>query len=289
MIFCQSWGKPGYGKNAGLVQGLTTGPHHIQLTGSYFLSVPGPIAAQIERRATLDLVDKPQGAGRHHDQTERMSADDALPLTALILPQSSEGVSVANGHFHRPAVAILVQDIFSAQRQIGGEEGFENWGWFSLPRPFGRGCALTSQHHDPHEASRQHRVPQALPGLDLSARFAGVGRPLRGSLGEGLGRADQGAFFARGAATLGGWWGRHLVELGADGEAPHDMGRLGQLPDIVLGGIAPVRQAPDGPAGRLRGYAIEDSTGQLTSGLLRHVEGGGLGGFAVECEPDPGR
>src|SRR4030095_4244049 len=114
--FLPELGYPGYGKNAGLVQGLTTGPHHIQLTGSYFLSVPGPIAAQIERRATLDLVDKPQGAGRHHDQTERMSADDALPLTALILPQASAGVSAANGHLHRPAVAILVPDTFSRHR-----------------------------------------------------------------------------------------------------------------------------------------------------------------------------
>ena len=66
-IFGQSWGEPWYGKNSGLVQGLTTGPHHIQLTGGYFLSVPGPIAAQIEYRTTLDLVDKPQGACRRHD------------------------------------------------------------------------------------------------------------------------------------------------------------------------------------------------------------------------------
>src|SRR5438094_10400447 len=66
------------------------------------------------------------------------------------------------------------------------------------------------------------------------------------------------------------------------------MGRLGQLPDIVLGGIAPVSQAPDGPAGRLRGYEIEDRTGQLTSGLIRHVEGGGLGGFEGEFEPHRG-
>jgi len=33
MIFGQSWAEPWYGKNSGLVQGLTTGPHHIQLTG----------------------------------------------------------------------------------------------------------------------------------------------------------------------------------------------------------------------------------------------------------------
>ena len=66
-IFSQSWGEPWYGKNAGLVQGLTTGRHHIQLTGGYFLSIPGPVVAQIACRATLDLVDKPQGACCRHD------------------------------------------------------------------------------------------------------------------------------------------------------------------------------------------------------------------------------
>ena len=76
MIFGQIRGEPWYGKNSGLVQGLTTGPHHIQLTWGYFLSVPGPIVAQIERRAVLDLGDKPQGACRRHDQTERVGADD---------------------------------------------------------------------------------------------------------------------------------------------------------------------------------------------------------------------
>src|SRR5437870_5322483 len=108
MIFGQSWGEPWYGKNAGLVQGLTAGPHHIQLTGGDFLSVPGPIAAKIERRVPLDLVDKPQGACGRHDETERIGADDALPLPALISPQPIEGIGVTDGNFHGPAVAILV-------------------------------------------------------------------------------------------------------------------------------------------------------------------------------------
>ena len=110
MIFGQIWGEPWYGKNSGLVQGLTTGPHHVELAGGNFLSVPGPIAAQIERRAALDLVEKPQSACRRHDETERVGADDALPLAALILPQPIEGIGVANCNFHRPAVAILAQD-----------------------------------------------------------------------------------------------------------------------------------------------------------------------------------
>ena len=89
---------------------------------------------------------------------------------------------------------------------------------------------------------------------------------------------------AWGTATLWGreWWQR--VELGADGETPHDMGLLRQLPAIVLGGIATVRQAPDGAPGQLLGDAIEDSTGQLTARTIRHIEGGGLGWFEIQFE-----
>src|SRR5256885_17048047 len=64
------------------------------------------------------------------------------------------------------------------------------------------------------------------------------------------------------------------------------MGRLGELPDIVLGGIATVRQAPDGPPGQLLGHEIEDITGQLTAGTIRHVELVGLRFFKIEFEAD---
>src|SRR5215468_11088719 len=110
-------------------------------------------------------------------------------------------------------------------------------------------------------------MPQAIPGLDLCARFAGVRQPLRGGLHERLGRANQVAFFAWGTATLRSWWWRQFVELAPDGEAPHDMGRLGQLTDIILGGRATVRQTPDEPPGHLRRHEVEDSAGQLTAGL----------------------
>jgi hypothetical protein len=37
-----------------------------------------------------------------------MGADDVLPLTALISPQPIEGIGVTDGHFHSPAVVILL-------------------------------------------------------------------------------------------------------------------------------------------------------------------------------------
>jgi hypothetical protein len=108
MIFGQSWGEPWYGKNSRFLQGLTTGPPHIQLTGGHFLSVPGPRGTPIACGATLALVDKPQGACRRHDHTKRIGADDALPLPALLSPQPIEGMGVTDGHFHGPAVGIRV-------------------------------------------------------------------------------------------------------------------------------------------------------------------------------------
>ena len=108
IIFGQIRGEPWYGHNSGVIQGLTTGPYHIELAGSNLLSVPRPVVAQRERHATFDLVDKPQRACRRHDQTERIGADDALPFSALIAPQPIEGIGVTDGNFHGPAVVILV-------------------------------------------------------------------------------------------------------------------------------------------------------------------------------------
>jgi hypothetical protein len=64
------------------------------------------------------------------------------------------------------------------------------------------------------------------------------------------------------------------------------MRRLGQPTDIVLGGITAVSQALDGPPGQLLGHEIEDVTGQLTAGTIRHVELVGLRFFEIEFKAD---
>jgi hypothetical protein len=66
MICGQIRDAPWYGDNAGLLPGLTTGPHHVELTGRHLLSVPGSVAAQMHTRAALPLVDTPQRARRGH-------------------------------------------------------------------------------------------------------------------------------------------------------------------------------------------------------------------------------
>jgi len=146
------------------MQGLTPGPYHIKLAGCLFLPVPRPVVAQCKRPATFGLVHTPERARCSHDETERIGPQDALPPAALILPQPIEGVGVANGNFHGPAVTIPSQDVVGAQRQIGGEKGFKGRGRVSLPRPFGRAWTITSQHHDPYEApgnTECHRPHQA--------------------------------------------------------------------------------------------------------------------------------
>src|SRR5262249_19961789 len=77
-----------------------------------------------------------------------------------------------------------------------------------------------------------HRPSQAW----ISAPASLGGCPSRGGLGQGLGRADQVAFFARGAASLGRRLGRYQVKLGADRQAPDAVERLGQLTAVVLRG-----------------------------------------------------
>ena len=203
VIFGPLWGKPWYGKNAGLLEGLTTGLRDIELTGSHFLSVPGPVAAQRHPGAAINLVDKPQRTGRGQDQTQGVCPDDALAFPTLLLAQPREGVGVTDGNLHCPAIAILCEEVLRAQGELGREKRLDRWGWFAVARTCGAALALTPYDHNPQEAPRQHRVPQAIPGLDLGTRFARVRLPALRGLRQGFGRANQVAFFARGTTTLG--------------------------------------------------------------------------------------
>jgi len=136
-IFGQFWGEPWYGKNAGLMEGLPTGLRDVELTGGRFLSVPGPVAAQRHTRAAIHLVDKPQWACRGQDQTQRVRPHDALAFPTLLLAQTREGVGVTDSNFHRPAVAVLREDVLRAQGEIGREKRLDRRGWLAVSRAFG--------------------------------------------------------------------------------------------------------------------------------------------------------
>ena len=208
MIFGSFRDEPWYGKNTGLMEGLSTGLRHVELTGGHFLSVPGPRATKRSRRAAIHLGNAPQRAGRGHDQTQRVGAYDALALAPLSLPETIEGMGVAHVNCDDPALAILVHDVLEAHGEIGGEKGLDRRRGFAVAPLGGGAFGLASYDHDPHAAPGPHRVPQALPGWKLGAVLTGVRRPTRGGVRQGLGRADPGAFVAWGPATL---WGREWL------------------------------------------------------------------------------
>ena len=133
MIFGPSRGELWDRKNSCFWKGLTTGPYYIELAGSPLVSGPGPLAAQMHTRAMLHLVDKPQRAGCRHAQTKRVGAHDALPFATLLLAQTVEGVGITPFTFHRPAVAVLAQEVVGAQGESRGEKGCESWGGFLWP------------------------------------------------------------------------------------------------------------------------------------------------------------
>ena len=161
IIFGQLWDEPWYGKNTGLLQGLSTSPHHIQLTGRHFLSVPGPIAAQRHTGAALNVGDKPQRACRRHDQTTCVGAHDAVPFTALFLPQTIEGIGIADGNFHGPAVAILAQDGVDAQGESSSEKRLDRRERFALPRRVEAARSSAPHNDDPGGVVRATRSATA--------------------------------------------------------------------------------------------------------------------------------
>ena len=141
------------------MQGLPTGPHHIQLTWGDLVSVPRPVAAEIPGRTVLDLGEKPQRARRRHTQAQRVGAEDALPSPALLLPQTIEGIGVADCNFYRPAVAVLAQDGVDAQGEVGGEKRLDRRERFTSPRRVEAASGIAPHNDDPDEASGQHGVP----------------------------------------------------------------------------------------------------------------------------------
>jgi hypothetical protein len=204
MIFGQIRAEPWYGKNSGHMQGLTTGPHHIQLTGRHLLSVPGPIAAQWHIRTAFNLVHKPQRACRSHGQTQRVGPHDALPSATLILAQTLEGVGVTARNFYRPAVAILVHEVLRAQGQIGREKGLDRRGRFALPRLLQTACGITSHHdvsdqpsgntacHRPHQAWTSAPFSSGCGAQPLEVCAKVCGEPIRAPLLRGAPRCFGG-------------------------------------------------------------------------------------------------
>ena len=85
MIFGRIKAEPWYGKNAGPMQGLSTGLRDVELTGRHLLSVPGPVAAQAHRWVAIHVRNKPERACCCQYQTQRVRPQDAFPFATRLL------------------------------------------------------------------------------------------------------------------------------------------------------------------------------------------------------------
>jgi hypothetical protein len=78
-----------YGKHSSLLNGLTTSPHHPELTWHGLLSVPEAIAAQISTHAVLHFGDKPPTGTTRCPKAHHGSLLDGLQPSSAIIDHNS--------------------------------------------------------------------------------------------------------------------------------------------------------------------------------------------------------
>jgi hypothetical protein len=100
-------------------------PHDVELARRILFAVSGAIALQVDRAGPLDLLRTPQGTYRRHEQAKRIAPDGPPDLTALILAEAIEGIAVTQHNFHRPPVAIVLEEGRCAEGQVSGAEGVD--------------------------------------------------------------------------------------------------------------------------------------------------------------------
>ena len=145
-----------------------------------------------------------------------------------------------------------------------------------------------SSASDPHEARRQHRVPQSAPGVySVPASVSGGNRPWEVCtrvFGEALIRL----FCAGHRDAFASAWAA-MCKAGADGKTPTAaLGRLGQLTGHSPGGPPPSPRLRMGRPGTCAAMDV-DITGQLTSWNDSARLGFGLVGFQDRVRDQSGR
>jgi hypothetical protein len=283
MMFGTIWGKSWSGENARLMQGVSTGPGHVEWAGGAFLPGPGSITPEIHPVRLVRLVETPaRPRGGHHEAT-RVGPDQALDRPALVLAQAVEGMAVAHGDCDGPAVARLPPDVLQAARERRGEAGVD----------WGRRCALAwllgpgggaTDHDDADQPPRQDGRPQADPGLDLRLGCRGRRRPAVAPAGQRVGGAQPLALPRRPPAALARRGLGPGLELAGEQEPRDHVARVREVAQAFLGGIAAVRARPHRPAGPLSGPKVHAGARQRTPGAIRLGVLRGLLCFAVEFQ-----
>jgi hypothetical protein len=139
----------------------------------------------------VEVVQGPQGAGGSHGEGTGVRPNKALELPTLVMAQASGGVTVPNGDFHGPAVAILPPEVFHAEGQVRGEEGLDRGARLVPARRLataGRGMIDSDQVY---HSTREDSVPEADPGLPLGFCFLRMRLPDATFAGQRLGGAMQ--------------------------------------------------------------------------------------------------
>jgi hypothetical protein len=150
-------------------------------------------------------------------------------------------------------------------------------------RPVEGGCGPDAAR--PHPARAAPATPGAIghPRLGSRRPRRSGGAPTRWRSAPGSWASRAGRLWCVGPRVAWEAGGRQLVELGAERETAHRMGRCGPLLARRLGGIAAVGQGIEGASGPLRREHIEEVPGPLTAGTIRHVALWGWRGCAREC------
>src|SRR5438552_18013835 len=161
--------------------------------------------------------DEPQGTDGGQEQPKGIGAHKGGELAALVLRHAIISMAVTDSNFHGPAIRISLQNGVGRQRHIGAEKGFQGLetpkGLWALGR-WALGTARPPDYHDPYAPSGQDAVPYPHPGSDEGPRFLRVRVPGGRRRRQGLGRTDDGAFFARRAALALEARRRRLREFG---------------------------------------------------------------------------
>jgi hypothetical protein len=187
--------------------------------GATLVTVPRPQSPKGHVGLRRTGNDEPQGPAGSHEQPQGIGAHNVCELATLVLGYPIIGMAVTDIDFHGPAIGIRLQHDVGGQRHLGAEKGFQR---FETPKGFfAAGCwavctVRPPDHHNPYGPSGEDAVPYPHPRLDEGPRFLRVRLPRGRRRGQGFGRADHRAFFARCPALAFATRGRQLLEFGRE-------------------------------------------------------------------------
>jgi hypothetical protein len=202
--FRKTGSEPWYRKNSCGVERFAPGPDNVELRGGAFLTVPGPIALQRQRRAPCGSLHKPESTRGHKDKAQGIGPHHALALPALVLPETCKGIAITDGDFDRPPLAILREDRFEMEREVGGEKRLHLGQRLALAWLYGSGPRWTVDHYHSDPPPRKNGMPQPGPRLDERPGFGGMGLPAGPFAGQGFRRSHEWTFFRRTTSPVAG-------------------------------------------------------------------------------------